>query len=759
MHKRQRLSALLLRIVNSLMFRLVITNLLVITLVALIDNANYEAVLTLTKQELFQHKLSIAQHTMRMMESRLESVDAFSLRVTQNVGVHRLMRQQEDQATTAPMVYTTMADLRSHSTGHEFIEDYFLYFPTSDVYLTRQYGLTSGLRYVYDTRMQYDTLDANAFEEMLFQTHYAGTLLFPRAMLWEGKTIPRILHVQSLPYDNHTLQQGVVVSLLDMTQVDALLRSITDGADEAVYLYGDDGSLLYTYGDAQVYWPDTAAMGETSAYFVDDGSFISYVRSLATGWTYVIRSPLTSVTRVVDGARSQHVSARVLCIIGCLLLSVLTANWHSRPLRKSVAKIRTVLPDDDGPAYANFHSMHQDLNTLISRYSYMEASMEERQDILRGVFFDALIHGRYEDAQQMRRQMEEADTAPEGLWHTTVMMEMPPPGPTQDALAAAWSACFALPYIHRVSERRMLGLFTTEMETTDAAQQYLVQKAGLFVACMASDGYAVRMTAGTLTNDILRLQQAYIQATHLMNNEAPHPTDPIAIYATQSERRTLRLYRSSDEERLIYLLQTDEQTELVEMLNDVFAKSVGLVDDLKRQQYGQVRATLLRALEMMPARIPAEEVKALQDELLFTIIRGTDVDRALLLHTAHAIQTLYRQRGNRREEQIAQLCEYIAEHLTDPCLGLASCAQQMGRSEVYLSQVFKEQMGINLSTYIENRRMEQARHFVRETDRSFDWIAKACGYNSADTFRKAFKRRFGATPGHYRQNCGEGAEG
>lgn len=758
MYATLRLPACLLRLANSLMFRLVTTNLLVIALVALIDNANYEAVLRLTKQELFQHKLSTAQHTMQMLENHLESVDAFSLQVTQNAGVRRLMWQQADQAQTVPIVYSTMADLRSYSTGNGFIEDYFLYFAQSGVFLTRQYGLMSGMRYVYDDRIHYDFLDTDAFIDMLFQEHYSGVLLFPRAMLWEGKTTTRILHVQSLPYDNHTLRGGVVVCLLDMAQVDALLRPIADGVDEAVYLYGSDDSLLYSYGDTQAYLPDIASMRDASAYFVDGEYFISYVRSPGTGWTYVIRSPLTSVTYVVDGTRSQHVNARVWCIIGCLLLSVLTASWHSRPLKKTVAKIRTVLPDGDEPVSASFRLMHQDLNMLLSRYSNMEASMEERQDTLRRAFFDALIYGRFDYVQQMTQQMQQAGIAVKGIWHTAIVMEMQTPDQPQDELIASWTAYFAMPFLHRVSERRRLGLFTSEEADAQAAQKQLVSNAQLFVARLATEGCSVRLTAGMLTNDILRLQQSYIQATHLMNNEPPHPSDPIAIYATQSERRTIRLYRPSEEEKLIYLLQKGEQTELVEMLNAVFSKSVGLADELKQQQYGQVRASLLHALEMMPARIPSEEVKALQDELLFTIIRGTDANRELLLHTAYAIHALYQQRGSRREELIGQLCVYIEKNLAEPSLGLAGCAQRMGCSEVYLSQIFKGQTGENLSTYIEKCRMEKALRFIVETDRPFEWIAQVCGYNSADTFRKAFKRCFGTTPGHYRRNCEERKE-
>ena len=736
------------------MFRLLVTNLLIIAVVALIDNANYEAVLRLTQQELYHKKLGVAQQTMDVLEDRLETAGAFSLRVSQSMGVQRLLRLGANKAEAAALLYDTIPDLQNYSRHNAFIEDYFLYFPGSNVFLSRQYGLSSGLTHVYGNRLQYEALDAEGFTALLLSRHYTNALLFPRAMRWEDRTGPRIVHVQTLPFENVSLRKGVLVCLIDMGQVNALLMPLAEGPGEAVYLLDAEGALLYTYGDAQAQAPGIQAMEAPSAFFLQGDSFVSYTRSPATGWLYVVQSPLSSVTRVVDGARSQHVYTRLACLVLCVLLSVLTAHWHARPLRQSAARIRTVLPNMRLPAPANFRSMAEDLTSLLSRYSMLEASVGQQQALLRSAFFDALVYGRYTEEAHMRRHMQQAEIHLPGPWYTAVLMEAQggEGGAALLTLEAVWSGLCPYAYLHGISERRVLALFSSDAEDAAGAQRHLVAAADAAVRRLSvPETSQVRLTAGALTDELLRIQQAYIQATHLMNNEPSHESDPISIYTSQKARWSVRLYLPEDEEKLINLLHTGMPAEVSAMLDRVFGKSVGLVGDLKRQQYGQLRAGLLRAMDRLPAKETDAEAKALQEELLFMVLTGADADRDRLIRTAHAIHGLFQRRMGAQEELLARLQAYLDAHLADPMLGLGSCSQALNRSEVYLSQVFKERMGENLSVYVEGRRIEQARRLIAETDQSMEQIAAACGYSSADTFRKAFKRRTGATPIHYRR--------
>ena len=55
--------------------------------------------------------------------------------------------------------------------------------------------------------------------------------------------------------------------------------------------------------------------------------------------------------------------------------------------------------------------------------------------------------------------------------------------------------------------------------------------------------------------------------------------------------------------------------------------------------------------------------------------------------------------------------------------------------------------------YVTDRRIEKAKFWILEGQRSFAEIAHLCGFSSTAYFTKWFKRLVGATPGAYRAGC------
>jgi AraC-like DNA-binding protein len=82
----------------------------------------------------------------------------------------------------------------------------------------------------------------------------------------------------------------------------------------------------------------------------------------------------------------------------------------------------------------------------------------------------------------------------------------------------------------------------------------------------------------------------------------------------------------------------------------------------------------------------------------------------------------------------------------DPDMSLKKLALKFNLSEVYLSSLFKEMMGVNFYSYLEDLRMKDALELLRSTDYTVDHVAMDVGYNSSHVFRRAFKRRFGVSP-------------
>lgn len=98
-----------------------------------------------------------------------------------------------------------------------------------------------------------------------------------------------------------------------------------------------------------------------------------------------------------------------------------------------------------------------------------------------------------------------------------------------------------------------------------------------------------------------------------------------------------------------------------------------------------------------------------------------------------------------------RLLAYIEEHLTDPALSVESAARYAAYSPLYLQRIFFGLTSVPLSEYIRNRRMSQAGQELRARGTKVIDVALKYGYETPESFQKAFRRFHGITPSAAKQ--------
>jgi AraC-like DNA-binding protein/ligand-binding sensor protein len=109
--------------------------------------------------------------------------------------------------------------------------------------------------------------------------------------------------------------------------------------------------------------------------------------------------------------------------------------------------------------------------------------------------------------------------------------------------------------------------------------------------------------------------------------------------------------------------------------------------------------------------------------------------------------------GVRHASALRKAERYIWENYTRK-ISLQEIASASGLSAPYFSTIFKEEMGENLSSYLNRLRVEKASHMLTETDLSLSDIAGACGFEDQSWFSKIFKSFTGVSPGKFRGQGG-----
>ena len=104
-------------------------------------------------------------------------------------------------------------------------------------------------------------------------------------------------------------------------------------------------------------------------------------------------------------------------------------------------------------------------------------------------------------------------------------------------------------------------------------------------------------------------------------------------------------------------------------------------------------------------------------------------------------------------ESIHQAVRYIEQHLREE-LTIGDIARQAALSPFYFQKGFAMLCGMTVGDYIRQRRLSAAGLEVLTTDRKIIDIALEFGYDSPDSFTKAFARFHGLTPAALRKSGG-----
>jgi len=155
-------------------------------------------------------------------------------------------------------------------------------------------------------------------------------------------------------------------------------------------------------------------------------------------------------------------------------------------------------------------------------------------------------------------------------------------------------------------------------------------------------------------------------------------------------------------------------------------------DRVLQQRLGLLADWLLALEATDPLTLPLAEL------LLCAIVRAPSVEGKKLAADIHGLQRL--------RPAIDQLRRHPAE-----APGAEQAAALCALSPAYFSRRFKQQVGMSWSDYVRTHRLHLASRRLLETTQSIAAIADTLGFATPSHFGELFHRRFGITPGEYRQ--------
>lgn len=183
-----------------------------------------------------------------------------------------------------------------------------------------------------------------------------------------------------------------------------------------------------------------------------------------------------------------------------------------------------------------------------------------------------------------------------------------------------------------------------------------------------------------------------------------------------------------------FLLENNQEFELEKILKENIGKNIDL--KLLQEKYKELTVISLEKLESI-IRIVTYSTYYIAD----------CIKNKKWLEMKNTVSKVKIELSN---SKIAPIIKYINEHINENIL-LSLGANLCNMSQSQFSRTFKKETGKTFKEYVLLKKIEQAKFYIKTTDKSFSEISDFLGFEDSSYFTKLFKKYEGITPKEYKK--------
>jgi two-component system response regulator YesN len=267
---------------------------------------------------------------------------------------------------------------------------------------------------------------------------------------------------------------------------------------------------------------------------------------------------------------------------------------------------------------------------------------------------------------------------------------------------------------------------------------------------------SVTVALGGLFESVLEVSHTFEQAKQALEHAVHHNKKGVSWFEETRGENSTYYYPLDVELRLNSTIRAGEIEEAKRIIQLIFSQNTEqreLSFEMKHQFVGEMKGTFLKLLDQKTF-MESDGFENIKNRIIE--LQATE-SFEYIQEEIHAIMEVLcglitSKKNDSHIRLVEQIKQFIKTTYSNSDLTLYRVAEQVERPEKYISQVFKEVTGVNLSDHLEQVRMEHAAVLLKENEYTVDEIAARVGYNSSHSFRRAFKRVTGISPSAFRQS-------
>jgi len=736
------------------LIKLILSYLLVLVIPLLIGSYVYKETVQLAQEEALRSNQSLLEQTREIVDERLNELDAISKYIAMDRKIISLMNIERiaEGSNDYYKVWDILSTNPKYNLTNKFIVDYFVFFKDNELVLSsdRSYVSTEAFE---KNLYRNQGISRPDWDRVLWENRHQSRYVSGGQVTSNGMSHRVIYYLQSIPWEYSSNPKGALMILIDESAIQNLLSKINLGSSGMIFVENQDGGIITQLtGGKTVIHPSGIAEGnlQDGTYTASSGEEFIVSRSLSTvsGWKYISVVPSRLVMSKVDYIRNVTLAVLLITLTLGVITACMLAYRNYKPVKHLVGRIKELFGTENDRSMSEYDY----LDSRISELYRNNRSM--RDHMLRATFFERLLNGGFYDSGE--------DSFPvhvEGERFGVMLARIVPGKDTSDSQTAEQMNKLMLlvkdelctdvnvPYYKDDLNDNRIVIVVSFGEDDPSSIKKIVERFEEKVRGKLPAG--IQFSAGAVYPGLQNVSISFDEAKQALEYVRYAKNAKAYMFFSEVPNENQKFYYPIELElKLISSVKSGDEVEVRKIIRKISEENFvnrKLTSGMIEQLIHALKGTVVRSFgpnEMEPQIVQLLEKVQQMDRI-------EDIFEAILESHLLLCNALTEQKNQDKAKLREQLVEYVDRSYMRVDFVLYELASRFHFSETHMYQLFKELMNVTFSDYLESMRIRRACELLNGGQSTIRDVAKAVGYSSDHTFRRAFKRAMGVAPTDY----------
>lgn len=737
---------------------------------------SYRASIDVAKSSSIENSRMSLRMSKEILESRLKEVVGFTNQLAIDPDLNRLIVDPNPSvANNVVKLADIQRRLATFSSTNDYLKNFYLYLINYNVVITPT-TLFYRPNHFYELNQLENMSFAQWNEDILNKPHKNEIIPLRTYTRSQGSSLETsasaITILQSLPINSFNDPKAMVGVIIDEGLMGSMLQTIVNQYGGWALVTDTGGETILSRGIDQErsiglhFIPNDMA---DDSIRVADGELVISIRSEHNGWLYIAGIPEEAIMEKANKIKRITGIVTGSAAIAGLLIGLLLAYRQSLPIHRLMNLFREHTSLGEHTARHGLDFLAGNISKLITSSKQLETELKEHLPLLQDAFIKRLLAGEFSSIREVEVVSSQTGIKIGSGNGYVGILKIYGYGALQSEESVQELSVARL-ILRQVLLESYSNVLVTDWGTDKIAivfmqdderrggEAYPVEESLLKLIKTVYSQYrlSVNIGLGEKYSELSDVTRSFNEALQALDYAAFVAAEGITRYEDTVREIDTYYYPLDSEQRLFKLLKAGECEESRRILAQLFSRNFEereLSYEMTQHFIYELKGTFLKLTKQM---IFHDEVMAEDIKNRIALIQPTEgvpqIRRIFEELTEDICGDVVRKKLDLNAVTVNAVTDYINEQYSDQELTLYRIAETISRPEKFISQLFKEHTGENLSDYIERVRMNKAVELLLKNRLTIDEIARQVGYNSAHSFRRAFKRVRGVSPSAFRQD-------